>query len=77
MKLSGLDTPAVLVDVDIMDANIRQLSNYCKRHSLVLRPHVKTHKIPELACRQVEEGAVGVTVAKLGEAEVMVDGGID
>ena len=75
MKLDGLDTPSVLVDVDIMTANLDRLARYCREHGLNLRPHIKTHKIPELAQLQVKKGAVGVTVAKLGEAEVMVDGG--
>jgi D-serine deaminase-like pyridoxal phosphate-dependent protein len=77
MKLDGLDTPSVLVDVDIMTANLDRLAGYCREHRLNLRPHVKTHKIPELAQLQVKKGAVGVTVAKLGEAEVMVDGGVE
>ncbi len=77
MKLDGLDTPSVLVEVDIMTANLDRLAGYCREHRLNLRPHVKTHKIPELAQLQVRKGAVGVTVAKLGEAEVMVDGGIE
>lgn len=77
MKLDGLDTPSVLVDVDIMTANLDRLARYCRDHGLNLRPHVKTHKIPELARLQVRKGAVGVTVAKLGEAEVMADGGVE
>ena len=77
MKLDGLDTPSVLVDVDIMTANLDRLASYCRDHGLNLRPHVKTHKNPELAQLQIRKGAVGVTVAKLGEAEVMADGGIE
>ena len=77
MKLDGLDTPSVLVDVDIMTANLDRLAAYCRNHGLNLRPHVKTHKNPELAQLQIRKGAVGVTVAKLGEAEVMADGGIE
>jgi D-serine deaminase-like pyridoxal phosphate-dependent protein len=77
MKLDGLDTPSVLVDVDIMTANLDRLAGYCREHRLNLRPHVKTHKIPELAQLQIMKGAVGVTAAKLGEAEVMVDGGVE
>jgi D-serine deaminase-like pyridoxal phosphate-dependent protein len=77
MKLDGLDTPSVLVDVDIMTANLDRLAGYCREHRLNLRPHIKTHKIPELAQLQIMKGAVGVTAAKLGEAEVMVDGGVE
>lgn len=77
MKIRELETPAVLVDVDIMDRNLRRLATYSAEHGLSVRPHIKTHKIPELAHRQIGLGAVGITVAKLGEAEVMVDGGIE
>ena len=77
MKLDGLDTPSVLVDVDVMTANLDRLARYCRKHGLNLRPHIKTHKIPELAQLQIKKGAVGVTAAKLGEAEVMADGGIE
>jgi D-serine deaminase-like pyridoxal phosphate-dependent protein len=52
------------------------MADYCKKHRLALRPHTKTHKIPEIARRQIEYGAPGITVAKLGEADVMADGGI-
>ena len=77
MKTTELETPAVLVDVDIMERNLRRLADYSAEHGLSIRPHIKTHKIPELANRQIELGAVGITAAKLGEAEVMVDGGIE
>jgi D-serine deaminase-like pyridoxal phosphate-dependent protein len=53
------------------------MAEYCRRHELRLRPHTKTHKIPELARKQIESGAAGITVAKLGEAEVMIDAGLD
>jgi D-serine deaminase-like pyridoxal phosphate-dependent protein len=76
MRITDLDTPAVLVDVDVMERNLRRLGDYCAQHSLRLRPHTKTHKIPELARRQIEHGAAGITVAKLGEAEVMADAGL-
>lgn len=77
MKIWNLDTPAVLVQVAVMERNLRRLAEYCTAHGLSLCPHTKTHKIPELARRQVEYGAVAVTVAKLGEAEVMVDAGLE
>lgn len=76
MKISDLDTPAVLIDVNVMERNLRRLAGYCTEHRLSLRPHTKTHKIPELARRQVAYGAAGVTVAKLGEAEIMADEGL-
>ena len=76
MLISQLDTPAVIVDLDIMDRNLARMAGYCREHELRLRPHTKTHKIPELAKRQIASGATGITVAKLGEAEVMLDAGI-
>ena len=76
MLISDLDTPAIIVDLDIMDRNLARMADYCREHQLRLRPHTKTHKIPELAKRQLAGGATGITVAKLGEAEVMLDAGI-
>jgi D-serine deaminase-like pyridoxal phosphate-dependent protein len=72
-----LDTPALIVDLDVLDANIERMAVLARGHGVALRPHVKTHKSPWVARRQVARGAVGVTVAKLGEAEAMVAGGID
>ena len=77
MHISELETPAVVVDLDVMDQNLSRMADYCRSHRLLLRPHTKTHKIPELAKRQIAEGATGITVAKIGEAEVMLDAGID
>ena len=76
MLISDLDTPSVIVDLDIMDQNLSRMADYCREHRLLLRPHTKTHKIPELAKRQIAGGATGITVAKLSEAEVMLDAGI-
>ncbi|HEY0367577.1 MAG TPA: D-TA family PLP-dependent enzyme [Pyrinomonadaceae bacterium] len=76
MLISDLDTPAVIVDLDIMDRNLSRMAAYCREHQLLLRPHTKTHKIPELAKRQLAGGATGITVAKIAEAEVMLDAGI-
>jgi D-serine deaminase-like pyridoxal phosphate-dependent protein len=77
MLISELDTPALIVDLDIMEANLSRMAEYCRHHNLRLRPHTKTHKIPELARKQVESGAGGITVAKLSEAEVMIDAGLN
>lgn len=68
-----LDTPSLIVDLDVMDANLVGLQNYCNQHGLGLRPHIKTHKIPAFAQKQMDLGAVGIACQKLGEAEVMVD----
>lgn len=76
MLIHELDTPAVIVDLDAMERNLLRMADYCREHDLRLRPHTKTHKIPELAHRQVESGATGITVAKLDEAQVMIDAGL-
>jgi D-serine deaminase-like pyridoxal phosphate-dependent protein len=69
--LDDLQTPAALVDVDRMHANLRSAADYCRAHGLAWRPHAKTHKSPALAAEQVRAGAVGVTVATPREAEEM------
>ncbi|MFC7399330.1 D-TA family PLP-dependent enzyme [Chelatococcus sp. GCM10030263] len=71
------DTPMPVVDLAIVEANLRRMQAYCDQHGLKLRPHIKTHKIPDLARRQLALGAVGITCQKIGEAEVMADAGID
>jgi D-serine deaminase-like pyridoxal phosphate-dependent protein len=72
MHVSELDTPALLVDLDIMERNLRRVAEYTAVHGLRLRPHTKTHKIPAIGRMQLAAGAVGLTVAKVGEAEVML-----
>jgi len=71
------DTPVLVVDLDRLEENIRDMADFASRHSVNLRPHIKTHKTPAITRRQLAAGAVGITVAKLGEAEVMADHGID
>jgi D-serine deaminase-like pyridoxal phosphate-dependent protein len=71
--LDDLETPAAVVDVDRMRANLAQAAAYCRAHGLAWRPHAKTHKSPELARAQVDAGAIGVTVATVREAEVMAE----
>jgi D-serine deaminase-like pyridoxal phosphate-dependent protein len=75
MKAS-LDTPALLVDMDALDTNIARIAATCRANDVQWRPHVKGQKVPQLAHRQIAAGAIGVTCAKLGEAEVMADAGI-
>ncbi len=72
-----LDTPALVVDLDRLERNLRRWQEYADGCGLASRPHVKTHKCVEVAQRQLALGAVGVTCQKLGEAEVMADAGID
>ena len=76
MTIAQLDTPVLLVDLRRMERNINRMGDFGHEVGVKVRPHVKTHKIPALAHMQLTAGAVGVTVAKLGEAEVMVDAGI-
>ncbi len=70
-------TPAVVIDLDIVERNIARLQSLCDVAGIANRPHVKTHKSPVLAAMQVAAGAKGITCQKLGEAEVMADGGLD
>lgn len=77
MTIDDLDTPALLIDLDVVERNLRRMQEYCDAHDLALRPHIKTHKIPALAHRQIEAGACGITCQKLGEAEVMAAAGLD
>ena len=76
MRKHEIDTPALLIDLDIMEMNISRMANYFRGVDADLRPHIKVHKTPTIAHKQLEAGAVGVTCAKLGEAEVMVESGI-
>jgi D-serine deaminase-like pyridoxal phosphate-dependent protein len=71
-----LPTPVLLVDLDLMEANIETMSRFVREASLGLRPHAKTHKCSEIARRQVEAGATGVCASHIGEAEAMADAGI-
>jgi D-serine deaminase-like pyridoxal phosphate-dependent protein len=74
---SDLDTPSLLIDLDVLERNIDQMATVARNAGVRLRPHTKTHKSPEIARMQLAAGATGVTVAKLGEAETMVDAGLD
>lgn len=74
--VAELDTPAVLIDLDKVEANLQRAQAFADRHGLKLRPHIKTHKLPRFALRQVELGAVGITCQKIGEAEVMAEAGL-
>jgi len=70
-------TPAVVIDLDVVERNIARLQALCDAAGIANRPHVKTHKSPALAAMQIAAGARGITCQKLGEAEVMADGGMD
>ena len=76
MKIKELDTPSLLIDREIMMDNIKFMQSYANQYRVNLRPHTKTHKMPKLAKLQVEAGAKGIAVAKVGEAEVMAGNGL-
>ena len=71
MDTLELDTPALYVDLDRLERNIARMQEQCRAWGVALRPHVKTHKIAEIAQMQLDAGAIGITVAKVGEAEVL------
>ena len=71
MDALDLDTPSLYVDLDVLGRNIARMQERCRAWSVDLRPHVKTHKIREIAQMQLDAGAIGITVAKVGEAEVL------
>lgn len=75
-SIDELETPAVLVDIDRLQRNIDRMATVAADAGVHLRPHVKTHKTPEIAKMQVAAGSRGITVAKIGEAEVMADAGL-
>jgi D-serine deaminase-like pyridoxal phosphate-dependent protein len=72
MHVSEVETPALVIDLDIFECNLRRVAEYTHAHDLRLRPHTKTHKTPAVGRRQLDLGAVGLAVAKVGEAEVML-----
>ena len=77
MHIHELDTPALVVDLDVMERNLSRMAEYTRAHGLRLRPHTKTHKSPLLGARQLASGAAGLTVAKVSEAEVMLASGVE
>ena len=71
-----VDTPALLVDLDVMEANIGRVAEICRTSGVGWRPHTKGQKTPEIIRKELAAGAIGVTCAKLGEAEVLAAMGI-
>jgi 3-hydroxy-D-aspartate aldolase len=76
MPLDEVDTPALMIDLDAFERNLRRLADRVAGSGARLRPHAKTHKCPVIALKQIELGAVGVCVQKVSEAEAMVYGGV-
>src|SRR6266446_6877565 len=77
LSLDDLATPFLYVDLDRMNRNIEAMAAATRDLGVRLRPHAKTHKVPEIAHLQIAAGAAGITVAKISEAEVFADAGID
>lgn len=75
-KVEDLDTPALILDLDILDQNIKRMADFFRGKPARMRPHVKTHKCPIIAHKQIAAGAEGISCQKLSEAEVMVEYGI-
>ena len=75
-SVNDLDTPAVTIHLDRMEANIRRVHGHLAQHGVGNRPHIKTHKIPAIGKMQMAAGAVGITCQKLGEVEVFTDAGV-
>ena len=71
-----METPCIVLDMDKVCRNLKRMADICEKNHCHLRPHTKTHKIPELSQLQLDYGATGITVAKLAEAEVMAEHGI-
>src|SRR6267142_1355632 len=76
MKTRELDTPALLLDMDCMESNLMQMAKFLSQTPAKLRPHFKNHRILPLARRQMEAGAIGMTCARLRQAELLADCGI-
>jgi D-serine deaminase-like pyridoxal phosphate-dependent protein len=77
MTLDAVDTPALVIDRAVVRANVAAMAAVARAGGVALRPHAKTHKLPQVARMQLDAGAVGLTVAKLGEAEVFADAGVE
>jgi D-serine deaminase-like pyridoxal phosphate-dependent protein len=77
MHINDLETPSVLIDLDRMENNVRQMQAHCNKLGIAFRPHIKTHKIPAIAKMQLEAGAVGIACQKVSEAEVFASAGIN
>jgi D-serine deaminase-like pyridoxal phosphate-dependent protein len=73
MLVAELDTPAFVVDLDVLERNVQSMADHARQHGVKLRPHAKTHKSVEIARMQLASGALGLTLAKLGEVEALLE----
>ena len=76
MSLADVDTPALILELDPFERNLRRLNESLAERSVKVRPHAKSHKCPQIAMRQIALGAVGVCCQKVSEAEALVEGGV-
>ena len=76
MPLAAVDTPALILDLDVFERNLESMANAVRRKAVRLRPHAKSHKCAHIALRQIAAGAVGVCCQKVSEAEALVAGGV-
>ena len=76
MPAEAVDTPALVLELDLMDGNLKRMADTAGRAGVRLRPHAKSHKCPMIARKQMALGAVGVCCQKVSEAEAMVEGGV-
>ena len=77
MHIYELDTPSVVIDMDVLEKNIERMAAHCRNVGIILRGHTKSHKSPEIAKMQVAAGSKGIVCQKLGDAENMVRAGLD
>ncbi|MGA2301533.1 MAG: alanine racemase [Candidatus Acidiferrum sp.] len=75
-KITHIETPALLVDLDAMEQNLRSITKFFSTQNAKLRPHFKNHRVLELAALQLQHGALGITCARLWQAEKLVHSGI-
>lgn len=76
MSLAEVDTPALILELDAFERNLRRLPESLANRKIMVRPHAKSHKCPQIAMRQMALGAVGVCCQKVSEAEALVEGGV-
>jgi D-serine deaminase-like pyridoxal phosphate-dependent protein len=76
MHKNEIETPVLMVDLDVMERNLKKMADYFKGVKAKLRPHTKSHKTPALAHKQIEAGAIGICCGCLDEAQVMISAGI-
>src|SRR5215470_9931385 len=75
-KIHDLPTPCLVIDLDRLESNLDKMSRFVRERGIALRPHAKTHKCVEIARRQIQKGAIGISAATIAEAEVLLRSGI-